>query len=80
MKNQYFGDENDYKKYSVIKIICADEIKPFFEWLLTKNDKKNDGNLTSYLKNPETLLKPRFNKRFNKRDSNFLIKNNEKLF
>lgn len=53
MKNQYFGDINDYKKYSVIKIICADEIKPFFEWMLTKNDKKNDGNLTSYLCKPE---------------------------
>ncbi|GHT51322.1 hypothetical protein AGMMS49982_08440 [Bacteroidia bacterium] len=52
MKNQYVGDVNDYKKYSLIEIVS--EVlneKVLVAWMLTKDDGKTDGNKLDYLKN-----------------------------
>ena len=52
MKNQYVGDINDYKKYSLIEIIS--EVlneKILIAWMLTDGDSRNDGNKLDYLKN-----------------------------
>ncbi|MDR0863356.1 MAG: hypothetical protein LBO74_00285 [Candidatus Symbiothrix sp.] len=52
MKNQYVGDVNDYKKYTLIEIIS--EVlneKVLVAWMLTEDDSRNDGNKLDYLKN-----------------------------
>jgi len=52
MKNQYVGDINDYKKYSLIEIIS--EVlneKILIAWMLTDEDSRNDGNKLDYLEN-----------------------------
>lgn len=61
MKNQYVGDINDYKKYSLIEIIS--EVlneKILIAWMLTVDDSRNDGNKLDYLKNKrnESQLNP----------------------
>jgi hypothetical protein len=52
MKNQYVGDINDYKKYSLLEIVS--EVlneKVLIAWMLTGDDSRNDGNKVDYLKN-----------------------------
>ena len=52
MKNQYVGDINDYKKYSLIEIIS--EVlneKILIAWMLTVDDSRNDGYKLDYLEN-----------------------------
>lgn len=51
MKNQYFADINDYKKYLLI-----DDLSHYYEsidvcWMLTADDKRQDGRKVSYLFN-----------------------------
>ncbi|MFA5810382.1 MAG: hypothetical protein WC935_08660 [Thermoleophilia bacterium] len=53
MKNQYFGDINDYRKYGILR--CLSESGAFSIgvcWMLTPNDGRTDGNLTRYLSAP----------------------------
>lgn len=53
MKNQYFGDINDYKKYAILRALTANTgITCSICWMLTKDDGGTDGNFTRYLKNP----------------------------
>jgi hypothetical protein len=53
MKNQYFGDINDYVKYSILRAIQAEsETRMLVCWMLTPNDQRGDGRLTSYLRDP----------------------------
>jgi hypothetical protein len=51
LKNQYFGDRNDYFKYDLL-IFLAEELKGIERlsavWMLTKNDKSQDGNKRRY--------------------------------
>lgn len=50
MKNQYFGDINDYKKYGLIRsIIRATGFRVLIAWMLTPDDGSSDGKFTSYL-------------------------------
>lgn len=52
MKNQYVGDINDYKKYSLIEIIS--EVlneKILIAWMLTVDDGGKDGKKLKYLEN-----------------------------
>lgn len=50
MKNQYFGDINDYKKYGFLRILSnRGEIKTAVCWMLTEDDIRNDGKFTGYL-------------------------------
>ena len=48
MKNQYFGDINDYRKYGLLRCL-AGRIDLVVSWMLTPDDDGNDGSLTSYL-------------------------------
>jgi len=52
MKNQYVGDINDYKKYTLIEIISnALNKKVLIAWMLTGGDGTTQGNKLSYLEN-----------------------------
>ncbi len=56
MKNQYFGDEHDFKKYLLLRsFMNGSQIPLLVAWYLTPNEKeesenKNDGNKRAYLK------------------------------
>ena len=50
MKNQYFGDINDYRKYGILRILAVDNwLKLGICWMLTSGDGKSDGKKTKYL-------------------------------
>lgn len=50
MKNQYFGDINDYKKYGLLRSIAsASNIKILVAWMLTEDDGSTDGKFIEYL-------------------------------
>ncbi len=54
MKNQYFGDINDYMKYGLLRLLShQNEMKTAICWMLTPDDGRTDGRLTSYLNKPE---------------------------
>lgn len=54
MKNQYFGDINDYKKYGLLRVLSNHgEITTAVCWMLTPDDNRTDGNLIGYLNRPE---------------------------
>jgi hypothetical protein len=54
MKNQYFGDINDYRKYGLIRcIINAGNFRILVAWMLTPDDGSTDGKLTQYLSKPD---------------------------
>lgn len=54
MKNQYFGDVNDYVKYSLLRSVAAHIAGRFLVcWMLTADDGRTDGGLTQYLSQPE---------------------------
>ncbi|MFK5894123.1 MAG: hypothetical protein QM504_12950 [Pseudomonadota bacterium] len=53
MKNQYFGDINDYKKFGLLRSISsAYNINTLIAWMLTPNDGSTDGKFTEYLNEP----------------------------
>jgi len=53
LKNQYFGDENDYKKYGLLRVIQRTSgFKLLITWMLTPNDGRSDGKRTKYLSDP----------------------------
>lgn len=52
MKNQYFGDINDYLKYGLLRaIIGTSGLRTLVAWMLTPDDQRADGNFVSYLEN-----------------------------
>lgn len=54
MKNQYFGDINDYRKYGLLRcIIEVSQIPILVAWMLTPDDGSTDGKFTSYLDDPD---------------------------
>jgi hypothetical protein len=55
MKNQYFADINDYRKYGLLRILAdGGKLKTTVCWMLTPNDERTDGRFTSYLDASET--------------------------
>jgi len=54
MKNQYFGDINDYKKYGLLRLLngCK-QIRTAVCWMLTPNGPRPDGHRIDYLRQPE---------------------------
>ena len=54
MKNQYFGDINDYKKYGLLRLLngCK-QMRTAVCWMLTPNDPRPDGHRIDYLRQPE---------------------------
>jgi len=54
MKNQYFGDINDYKKYSLLRFLSRyGQIETVICWVLTHDDDGSDGNRVKYLQQPD---------------------------
>lgn len=53
MKNQYFGDVNDYRKYGLLRTFSRTSgLSIGVCWLLTKDDKRTDGEFRNYLSAP----------------------------
>ena len=52
MKNQYFGDINDYRKYALLRKLCGCDIRLAVCWMLTPDDAGPDGKRTKYLDQP----------------------------
>lgn len=48
MKNQYFGDVNDYEKYGLLRALSR-RLTVAVIWMLTPDDGSNDGRKTRYL-------------------------------
>ena len=54
MKNQYFGDINDYRKYGLIRVLSGcGELSTGVCWMLTPDDGGSDGRKIEYLGKPE---------------------------
>jgi len=54
MKNQYFGDINDYRKYGLLRILTGwGEMSTAVCWMLTCGDGRSDGKFIKYLVQPE---------------------------
>jgi hypothetical protein len=53
MKNQYFGDINDYVKYSLLRSFAEAGLHIGICWMLTPNDGRSDGRKIAYLSKPE---------------------------
>ncbi|MEJ0053612.1 MAG: hypothetical protein WDN10_02705 [bacterium] len=50
MKNQYFGDLSDYKKYGLLRTLSIEgECSLTVCWMLTRDDQSTDGRHTTYL-------------------------------
>jgi len=52
MKNQYFGDVNDFRKYGLLRAFAAAGLSIGVCWLLTADDAGGDGELRGYLSKP----------------------------
>jgi len=53
MKNQYFGDINDFKKYGLLRILSGGGIRTAVCWMLTDADNGTDGRFIEYLREPQ---------------------------
>ncbi len=55
MKNQYFGDVNDYLKYGLLRCIReATGLRLGVCWMLTPDDGRTDGEFRGYLEQPKS--------------------------
>jgi len=52
MKNQYFGDVNDFRKYGLLRALAGTGLSIGVCWLLTDDDAGGDGELRKYLTKP----------------------------
>ncbi len=52
MKNQYFGDVNDYRKYGLLRCFVEAGFDLGVCWMLTPDGLSNDGQKTRYLQQP----------------------------
>jgi hypothetical protein len=49
VKDQYFGDINDFRKYGFLRALLSNgKLKLLIAWMLTDKDKKKDGKFRSY--------------------------------
>jgi hypothetical protein len=53
VKDQYVGDENDYHKYGLLRILAGDGVRATVGWMRTPNDGRSDGGCVAYLDQPE---------------------------
>jgi len=54
LKNQYFGDINEYFKYGLIRRLTdGGKIRTAICWMLTPDDSGNEGRRTDYLNQPK---------------------------
>ncbi len=50
MKNQYFGDVNDYRKYGLLRSLTGQgALSSMICWMLTEDDDRSDGGKLDYL-------------------------------
>ena len=50
MKDQYFGDVNDYRKYGLLRaLVAGDNLRLGVCWMLTQPDGRTDGKFLAYL-------------------------------
>ena len=52
MKNQYFGDVNDYRKYGILRCLSEAGHVLGIHWMLTPDDLGRDGRKLAYLDTP----------------------------
>ena len=53
MKDQYFGDVNDYRKYGLLRALTGHgRLRASVCWALTQSDGRTDGSRTGYLQEP----------------------------
>lgn len=53
MKDQYFGDVNDYRKFGLLRGLTSErDLRLSICWALTRSDGRTDGSKTQYLENP----------------------------
>jgi hypothetical protein len=52
LKNQYFGDINDYAKFAILRAVTLGGRSLAVCWLLTPDDARGDGRFTRYLGQP----------------------------
>jgi hypothetical protein len=53
MKNQYFGDINDYRKYGLLRALQLHaSVRVLVAWMLTPDDGGPDGGKREYLRDP----------------------------
>ena len=58
MKNQYFGDINDYRKYGLLHSLQSiGDGRLLVAWMLTPDDGSRDGGRRSYLRDPDTWMR-----------------------
>lgn len=53
MKNQYFGDINEFRKYGIPCALVGLPLDLVVSWMLTPGDGRSDGRFTSYLTEPD---------------------------
>lgn len=53
MKDQYFGDVNDYRKYGLLRVLIDAGLSMLISWMRTPNDGSTDGRYLAYLKQPD---------------------------
>jgi hypothetical protein len=55
MKNQYFGDVNDYRKYGLIRSLTDHgTLSSLICWMLTEDNDRPDGGKVDYLLKPDS--------------------------
>jgi hypothetical protein len=55
MKDQYFGDVSDYRKYALLRLLALPvEMRLGICWMLTESDDRSDGQFLAYLDQPES--------------------------
>jgi len=53
LKDQYFGDVNDFRKYGLLRALVVSEgLQLGVCWMLTERDNRADGNFLGYLARP----------------------------
>ena len=58
MKNQYFGDINDYRKYGLLRVLqSTGSGRLLVAWMLTPDDGSRDGGRRSYLEHPDSWMR-----------------------
>lgn len=54
MKDQYFGDVNDFRKYGLLRVLAGpDRLRLGVCWMLTAPDGRSDGEFLAYLDQPK---------------------------
>jgi len=54
MKDQYFGDLNDYRNYGLLRLLCGPGgLSLGIAWMLTAPDGRRDGQRIAYLHQPD---------------------------